>query len=505
MKQRITFQSAKAEQKKDDIRIRYSNFILSAVAITHTGSVRKSNEDNYAMVLDHDPLTDKHHALFVVADGMGGHECGEEASNVVCETHMQAPQQDLVQLAQESCTNVQKIKYAYEAPGSTEVALRITEDQEHHFHVGDSRLYRFNRTHQTLDQLTEDDSVAWRHYREGRLGSEEEARQVHYKNIVTASIGNAGFDDDRTSSPLQKVSVGDVYLLCSDGLWDDLPKAQIKDTLQTSYRTAPNDHRAAAKALVQAALNAGGSDNITVLLVGIDPLIKDKNEEGLYTQGKALFAQKNYEGARACLEAVLLRNPKNSWAHYMLGMVYVASPILDPAAIEYHFRSALRIRPAFATKDTEEALTFIAQKDYTRALWAVERAAHITPYLPLQDRKKLAGTANKVGIAFKDGATGKKDYVAARRAFNAALSSDIHNTDARYHLGTIALMQKDYVLAEATLRDVIQREPTHRWAHYQIARVHEMTGNSEARNHYQTAADLGLEQAATALQKLKGR
>ncbi len=502
MKQRITFQSAKAAQKEDIYTIRFPHFVLNAVAITHTGHKRSANEDNYGLVVEHDPLTDKHHALFVVADGMGGHAFGEEASSVVCYTHLSASRDDLSTLAQRAHTAItQKLGTN---PGSTEVVLRIDEtEQESHFHVGDSRIYCFGRARKTLEQLTEDDSIAWRQFRSGQLASKEAARQVPYKNYLNACIGTSGFDTTRQASKPKPLVIGDVYLLCSDGLWDDLSDAEIQHTIQNSYRAAPNDHRAAAHALVNAALRAGGNDNITVLLVGIDTAPKGKLESHFYSAGQEQFGKQLYAAAKDSFEEVLIGNPKNSWAHYYLGRIHHI--FADQESAKYHFTSALKLRPAFATKDADEARTFVAQKEYKKALWAVERAAIIAPYCSKIAVTGIAAIANKVGIAFKDGKEISKDYTAATRAFTAALAADTHNADAHYHIGTIAMMQKDYTKAEASLRGVVQRQPNHRWAQYQLGRVYELTGNTKARDHYQRAAALGLEQAATALQQLQRR
>src|SRR3989338_3145203 len=125
LKQKTIFNSAKASQKEDLTRVRFPSFILNAVAVTDTGYKRSANEDNYAMVVEHDPLTDKYHALFVAADGMGGHDFGEEASRTVCDTHLQTPQRDLAEIAKEAHKQIKVLEErGYYSSGSTEIALR---------------------------------------------------------------------------------------------------------------------------------------------------------------------------------------------------------------------------------------------------------------------------------------------------------------------------------------------------------------------------------------------
>ncbi len=220
-----------------------------------------------------------------------------------------------------------------------------------------------------------------------------------------------------------------------------------------------------------------------------------------FATGKTAFAAQKYTDAASALTTAARNYPKNGWIQYYLGMTYHAMNRQTDARSA--FTSAVKLRPAFATKDYEEALGFIAQKDYKRALWAVERASLSGKYCTEAPKKKILEAANNVGVAFKDGIAGKKDYVAAKRAFSAALSVDTAYVPAQYHLGTIAFMERDYLTAERAFTGVLRSDANHKWAHYQLGRVYEQTNRKlNARNHYESAVRLGLSEARTALAKL---
>lgn len=225
-------------------------------------------------------------------------------------------------------------------------------------------------------------------------------------------------------------------------------------------------------------------------------------ETHAFSEGKTAFNTGDLETAVRCFALETTVKPKNSWGWYYLGMSEHKRTKADFAQAAY--TQAIQLNPTFATKDFNEATTLLAKKDYTRALWAIEHACEVAHYSNKAPQEKIAALANKIGAVFKDGKDVPKDYVAATRAFTAAIVIDDTNPDAYYHLGTIGLIQKNFPLAEQRLKHALALSPRHRWAHYQLARVYEANGNLQARIHYQKAADLGLEQASAALQKLKG-
>ncbi len=228
---------------------------------------------------------------------------------------------------------------------------------------------------------------------------------------------------------------------------------------------------------------------------------REKVPATFYDWGKSAFMARHFDAAAAAFSAVAAQEPRNSWAQYYLGLTHHASGRATPA--EAAFTRAIELRPAFATKDLEEASAFIAAKDYRRAGWAAERAVQVASYSDAAPRDRILETLITLGVVYKEGKETGRDHAVARRLFTSALSLDSSHIHAEYHLGTLAFMEKDYDTAEQHFEQVIRRSPKHRWAHYQLGRVHELTGNSEAKNHYQRAADLGLEQAATALKQLQ--
>jgi len=241
----------------------------STACATDTGRVRATNQDEVGEFSDATGAR-----LLVVADGMGGHAGGEVASRVCVEcmaeifqAESEDPEPLLKRLFLEA--NERVYRMGNETPGlfgmgTTAVALLL--DPRHPgsawvAHVGDSRAYRLRAG--TLDQLTDDHSWVYEEVRNHRLTPEE--AEVHpRRNALLRSIGiDADVDAD-----VRRVDVaaGDRFLLCSDGLWGELPATTIADVLGRQ-QPAP-----AARELVDRANEAGGHDNITAALLTLpDP------------------------------------------------------------------------------------------------------------------------------------------------------------------------------------------------------------------------------------------
>ncbi|MEM9204078.1 MAG: Stp1/IreP family PP2C-type Ser/Thr phosphatase [Actinomycetota bacterium] len=233
---------------------------FAAGAATDTGRIRANNQDRF---LSADPV-------FVVADGMGGHMGGEIASEItvvsfeaVTTVHSIDDLIDQVQVA-----NGQIVDRAREQPelkgmGTTVCVLAdITRAGPNRIgiaNVGDSRLYRL--TADGLHQHTEDHSLVEALVRDGRLTRAEAA--VHpQRNIVTRALG---IDEKVLVDAWELIPVvGDRYLLCSDGLFNEVQGDEISEVLRAM--PAPQE---AAQELVDRANAAGGRDNITVVVVDI--------------------------------------------------------------------------------------------------------------------------------------------------------------------------------------------------------------------------------------------
>ncbi len=226
-------------------------------AKTDVGRVRQGNEDSY---LVHEPL-------FAVADGMGGHLGGEVASETAVETikRLWAEEQPhdtggLAEIVRGANTAVwEKAQNDANLHGmGTTCTLVLLEGHELHLaHVGDSRAYLYRN--EELSQVTEDHTLVGRMVREGRLQPEEAERHPQ-RSIITRALGvDADVEVDELSLGVEE---GDRVLLCSDGLTSMISFEKLAEVL----RSEPQPDGAVER-LVQAANDAGGEDNITVVLI----------------------------------------------------------------------------------------------------------------------------------------------------------------------------------------------------------------------------------------------
>jgi len=235
------------------------------------GQVRHANQDSMFLGT----------AVFVVADGMGGHAGGEVASRLAVET-MEAelgggegPHRVLDLVTAVQAANDRVWAQSAQDPslagmGTTVVAIGLVEEGGETrlaiVNVGDSRAYRLSEGH--LDQISDDHSLVGELYREGRI-SAEEAQHHPQKNIVTRAVGIDRFVDVDEFQILPRT--GDRYLLCSDGLTDEVDEREIAEVLRSV-----DDPEEAAQLLVRRANEQGGRDNITIVVVdvvddGLDP------------------------------------------------------------------------------------------------------------------------------------------------------------------------------------------------------------------------------------------
>jgi protein phosphatase len=239
--------------------------VLRWGSATHEGQLRSQNEDH----------AHAGEGLFVVADGMGGHLAGEVASEMaVVRLSERLPVagahtlEDLVAAITEA--NVEIYQGSIDDPdqagmGTTVTALAIVTDPHDGeafavANVGDSRSYVFR--HGRLRQLTIDHSFVQELVAEGAI-TRAESRTHPRRNIVTRALGIEPYV--RVDSWTLPIIRGDRFVLCSDGLVDEIADEAISDVIQAH----PDDPQAAAQALVDAANDAGGRDNITVVVVDV--------------------------------------------------------------------------------------------------------------------------------------------------------------------------------------------------------------------------------------------
>ena len=242
-----------------------------AAALSNVGLVREMNEDSWTWR----PLA-KPMVLYVVADGMGGHDAGEVASRLACEVigdHLaQLPETAQPKLIEPALTKAisaanTKIRQWGEAngvkPGTTVVAAVVSGRKEATIaHCGDSRIYACRGSQASV--LTKDHNLA-QEIMEQKGISLNEAMALPHAGVLTSALGSED-EDLQIDTKVVQGTYGDRLLLCSDGLWGLLPDEIIGKILAAHK----NDTRA-ARSLVQAALERGAPDNTTVLLVSFAP------------------------------------------------------------------------------------------------------------------------------------------------------------------------------------------------------------------------------------------
>jgi PPM family protein phosphatase len=240
-----------------------------AAGLTDTGRRRRQNEDSFVCGPP----------LFAIADGMGGAQAGELASRLAAaaiEKGAAAARGEDGVVAVVRAANALIFERAVSDPevagmGTTATVALVDESAETLTvaHVGDSRAYRYRQG--VLEQLTTDHSLVGELVRSGRLTEAEAAVHPH-RSVITRALGtDAEVEVDTLTLAL---AIGDVVLLCSDGLSAMVRDDEIVRVLESSG----GDPHQAAEALVRAANAAGGDDNVTVVvfeLVEGDPAARD--------------------------------------------------------------------------------------------------------------------------------------------------------------------------------------------------------------------------------------
>ena len=226
-----------------------------------TGRQRRANEDAY---LARAPV-------FVVADGMGGAQAGEVASRMAIETFERglgdgsssSSEELLAERVREANTRIHEMSLAQQehaGMGTTITAAHVGEYDVAVAHVGDSRAYRLRGGQ--FERLTEDHSLVEEMRRRGQLTAEE-ADEHPQRSIITRALGPE--PEVRVDTHSWRGEPGDVYLLCSDGLTSMVSEARVADIVRSASTL-----RDAGRTLIDAANEAGGRDNITVVLFALE-------------------------------------------------------------------------------------------------------------------------------------------------------------------------------------------------------------------------------------------
>ena len=242
------------------------------VARSEIGHARENNEDKFDFYEpDEEPLLAARGSVYLVCDGMGGHNAGQIASELAAKqflhayyhlggTAQEAARHAILQAHHYIAEMASKVPSRY-GMGTTLTALILKQDEGILAHVGDSRCYRLREG--VFEQLSRDHTLVARLVEQGII-TPEQAKYHPQRNVIRQAVGVAD-----PSEPLEPdietfaLQAGDLYLLCSDGLTDMVDDAEIEAILRDEPPTR------AAWRLVDRALANGGRDNITVVLLHI--------------------------------------------------------------------------------------------------------------------------------------------------------------------------------------------------------------------------------------------
>lgn len=242
--------------------------MIRTVYVSDVGRVRSVNEDSTKVV-----RMEQGYVLGIVADGMGGHQAGDTASQLAVQTIVEDLSSLPIGISLEDCDNAlkQAILHAnevvfrksqenveYHNMGTTVVAVLLKDQAGVIGHIGDSRAYLFRQGE--VVKLTEDHSLVNELVKSKQI-TEEEASVHPRRNVLTRALGT----DEQVTVDMDPLTMesGDILLLCSDGLSNYVTTVQMTQTLSSNSLSL--DER--ANGLLQLALNAGGDDNISVALL----------------------------------------------------------------------------------------------------------------------------------------------------------------------------------------------------------------------------------------------
>jgi serine/threonine protein phosphatase PrpC len=259
---KVKLKIAVAELVNSIRRVEPPNMKRLFAGATDTGCVRSANQDSYYI--------DPDGRFFVVADGMGGHAGGEVASKIAVdsirecldalwdvETTPQKLMQDAIDKANQAIINDQMANPVRSDMGTTVVLLLFRDEQPWFCHIGDSRLYRLRGA--KLEQISDDHTWIARAIQTGVVNADD-AKSHPWRHMLLQCLGR----EDLKSITAQDIEwqPGDRFLICSDGLTEELSDDRITHQLKNTRNC-----QQAAEALVEAAKLRGGRDNITVVIV----------------------------------------------------------------------------------------------------------------------------------------------------------------------------------------------------------------------------------------------
>jgi protein phosphatase len=231
-----------------------------SASVTHEGRVRKFNEDSV--------FSDEHHGVWIVADGMGGHKSGNIASAMVADAAQSlGPSSSAAELVSRLSHHLQSVNArlltmsdgdSRSLVGTTVVALLFHGDSYACVWAGDSRCYLIRGNQ--ISQLSHDHTEVQELVDSGAI-SREEARFWPRRNVITRAVGaERELDLDMVTG---RIEPGDSFLLCSDGLTGHVDEREIQSAVRSSGA------REACEKLLNLALERGGRDNISVVIINV--------------------------------------------------------------------------------------------------------------------------------------------------------------------------------------------------------------------------------------------
>lgn len=236
-----------------------------SAGLTDPGLIRSVNQDSYYI--------DPEGRFFIVADGMGGHAGGQEASQIATkriqaylaehwnsETPSDQLLQEALQQANEGILEDQSDHPERGDMGTTAVVVAFRKDESWYAHIGDSRLYLWRESE--LKQVSEDHTWVARALKMGDI-TRDQAKTHPWRHVLFQCLGRKDLRQVDVFPLL--VETGDTLLLCSDGLTEEVPDELIAEILNSG-----KSYQDLAKELIKAAKEGGGSDNITVILIAQD-------------------------------------------------------------------------------------------------------------------------------------------------------------------------------------------------------------------------------------------
>lgn len=235
---------------------------MKTMGLTHPGLKRENNEDRYLIHEMEDGFV-----LLAVADGMGGEVAGEYAAEITIKElagmkhGSKKKERDLVlrvKRADQALRRNADSNPAMEGMGTTVTCVLVNEELAYWAHVGDSRLYVFRQ--QKIIQATKDQNMAQFLFDKGEI-TREELPTHPMRNLLEQCVGCG---DCKPISGQFEVKSKDLLILSTDGLYGD-----VNTETMTSLLTLPTTIKKRAKSLIQAALDAGGRDNITIVIAEI--------------------------------------------------------------------------------------------------------------------------------------------------------------------------------------------------------------------------------------------